>query len=240
MSRALSARSVLVAFTSASLLAVPGLTSAQPATGAVHPASAGTTVTTQAASRAGTHIRFLDFDHTRGWRKKTRIVGQVATPRGAMKGVRVTLYRKLDGSRFHRLRVARVGNGPYPRFVFTTRAIGNSTYRVVFRGNRHFQRSAGTTRVLSYRKVRAKIQDVTGDFHGLVMPNWKHRRVYLEKRSCAQCGWHKVRRTRTNGDARFHFHVTAPNSGRWWWRATVPASTRFIWSYSPVFTTTLE
>jgi hypothetical protein len=34
--------------------------------------------------------------------------------------------------------------------------------------------------------------------------------------------------------------VPAPRAGRWWWRASAPATTQFTWSYTGVFTTQLN
>src|SRR5262245_4840584 len=207
--------------------------------------SADASAATQAARRANTSIRFLDFDHTRGWLNPTHIVGQVtavrAGQRGAVKGVHVRLYRKLDGtSRFHLLSVKSTGTQAFPRFRFATRSIGNATYKVVFGGNASYQRSVGLTRVLVHRAMPAQLEDRSGSFHGVVKPSWHHKRVYLEKRSCASCGWHKVRHARTGAHGHFQFTVSAPRSGRWWWRASVPASTRFIRSFTGIFATRLS
>ncbi len=238
-------RAVIVAVTGAALLVVPGL----------DPVAVGQDVTRQsagsagpvqsAAQRATTSIRFLDFDHTRGWRQYAYVRGQVTASRGgsrgALKSVRVKLYRKLDSQQtFHYLATRSTGTRPYPRFQFRTRAIGNAVYKVVFGGNASYQRSAGTSRVLVHRAMRADLENRTGRFHGSVRPKWNHRAVFLEKRGCASCSWRRVRSTRTGAHGLYNFTVTAPRSGRWWWRASTPATGRFIWSYSGVFTTQLS
>ncbi len=248
--RVLSSRALPCAMTAAAtcaaLLAVPGLeavasgqTTAElrsPSTAAVQPA---------AAQRRATTIRFLDFDHTRGWLQTAHVVGQVTAykggHRGALKRVHVKLYRKLDGqTRFHYLSTKSTGTRPYPRFRFATRSRGNAVYKVVFAGNSSYQRSGSTTRVLVHRSMRAGLEDGSGRFHGTVRPNWNHRVVRLEKRRCASCSWHKVRSTRSNDRGRYRFTVPAPRSGRWWWRASTPATGPFIWSYTGVFTTQLR
>lgn len=153
----------------------------------------------------------------------------------------VKIYRKLDSQqRFHLLGSRSTGNRPYPRFTFKTRALGNAVYKAVFRGNSNFQRSGGTSRVLVYRQMNAKLEDGSGSFHGFVRPKWNRRVVYLEKRSCAACNYHRVRSTKSGPHGYFRFVVPAPRSGRWWWRASTPATGRFIWSYSAVFTTQLS
>ena len=86
------------------------------------------------------------------------------------------------------------------------------------------------------RQARGRL----GSFHGFVRPKWNRRVVYLEKRSCAACNYHRVRSTKSGPHGYFRFVVPAPRSGRWWWRASTPATGRFIWSYSAVFTTQLS
>ena len=98
----------------------------------------------------------------------------------------------------------------------------------------------GPSRVLVYRQMNAKLEDGSGSFHGFVRPKWNRRVVYLEKRSCAACNYHRVRSTKSGPHGYFRFVVPAPRSGRWWWRASTPATGRFIWSYSAVFTTQLN
>ena len=82
--------------------------------------------------------------------------------------------------------------------------------------------------------MNAKLEDGSGSFHGFVRPKWNRRVVYLEKRSCAACNYHRVRSTKSGPHGYFRFVVPAPRSGRWWWRASTPATGRFIWSYSAV------
>jgi hypothetical protein len=254
-SRALP-RALTVGVTSAALLAFPALeavgasSTAPTPTGVLAGAEVGTATHTAPASaaaarRGSTSIRFLDFDHTRPWGLYAYIQGQVigtkSGRRGALKRVHVKIYRKLDSQqRFHLLGSRSTGSRPYPRFTFKTRALGNAVYKAVFRGNSNFQRSGGTSRVLVYRQMNAKLEDGSGSFHGFVRPKWNRRVVYLEKRSCAACNYHRVRSTKSGPHGYFRFVVPAPRSGRWWWRASTPATGRFIWSYSAVFTTQLN
>jgi hypothetical protein len=228
--------------TAAALLALPGLDSA--ATAASAP-QAPRSAAAAAAGRANTSIRFLDFDHTRGWRQFAYIRGQVTATkggtRGALKSAHVKIYRKLDSQRtFHFLATRSTGTRPYPRFELRTRALGNAVYKVVYGGNSSYQRTGSSTRVLVHRSMRASLEDGTGRFHGVARPKYSHRVVYLEKRSCARCPWRKVRHTRSGAHGLFAFNVPAPRSGRWWWRASTPASGRFIWSYTGVYTTRLS
>jgi hypothetical protein len=249
-------RALTAVVTSTALLAFPALEAvgasslARTPTGVV----AGARLTTAthivdasaaAARRGSTSIRFLDFDHTRPWGLYAYIRGQVigtkAGQRGALKRVHVKIFRKLDSQqRFHLLGSRWTGRGPYPRFTFKTFALGNAVYKAVFSGNRNFQRSGGTSRVLVYRQMNAKLEDGSGSFHGFVRPKWNRRVVYLEKRSCAACSYHRVRSTKSGPYGYFRFVVPAPGSGRWWWRASTPPTSRFIWSYSAVFTTQLN
>lgn len=249
MTRVSSARAITVALTSAALVSLPALASAAPARVAPDTAASSSTLHLagggQAASGPGsTSIRFLDFDHTRGWLSTTRIVGQVAASRagrrGTLRQVHVRLYRKLDGIQgWHYLTTTRTGATAYPRFVFRAVSRGNAMYKVVFAGNADYQAARGTTRVLVHRAVPARLKSGSGNFHGRVRPHWSHRTVHLDRRRCGSCSWRKVRSARTGEHGHFRFTVPAPRTGRWWWRVSVPATTSFIWSYSGVFTTRL-
>ncbi len=252
MSRVSSLRFLAASLTSVALLSAPGVTAvsaASPGPATSPTASAGTAGTPAAlatvAARHRTSIRFLDFGHTRRWHTHARIAGQVTAVvsgrRGAVKNVHVRLFRRLVGhSSWTYLARTRAGSGSSPKFVFRPTAVGNADYKVVFRGNSKLRRSSATTTLLVHREMRARLEDVSGNFHGTVRPNWVHRVIYLEKRSCATCSWHRARSAQTGKRGHFRFYVPAPRSGRWWWRASVPPKKRFIRSYTGVFTTQLS
>jgi hypothetical protein len=247
-----SLRTSLIGVTAASLLALPAgataLTSSGPgqgttsaATSASTAATAERTSSTQAA-RHNTAIRFLRMDHTRPWGHRIRVRGQVAAwvrgQRGALQGVRVSLYRQLDGrSRWVRLRTQRTSHQAQPKFQFRVRAKANAEYRVTFKGNRRFQPARDKTHVSVHRTFGPRLEDGTGRFHGRVRPRYGNKVIHLDKRRCAGCGWDRVRTKRTDGAGHWRFKVGAPDSGRWWWRVSVPGSRSYIRSYSAVFTT---
>jgi hypothetical protein len=232
-----SVRSILVAGVVALAVALPGVAIAQSAQSAQTPRSSAT----QAAKRHNTWIVF-QFDHTRGYGTATVVRGQIAwkTASGQRASVpggkRVKLFRKFaTSSQWKSLGHQRTaGKG---RFAFKVRSKANATYRIVFGGNKTFQPARGETAVLVYRHFEAQIEDVTGRFHGRVIPGYGHKRLFLEKRPCADCGWHRARSKITGRHGHFHFTVGAPTSGRFWWRLRTPADARFITSYSAVFST---
>jgi hypothetical protein len=196
------------------------------------------------AARADTSIRFLTFDSVRRYGYTTTIRGQVAATvngtQGAVAGVHVKLSRKLNGtSTWVYLKTRRTTQSAYPHFRFRVTSIGNARYRVRFGGNSTLQPSRNRTYVRVFRPISGRIEDRTGRFHGRVTPHYRHRTVYLAKRSCAGCPWNRVRSERTGAHGRYSFRVGAPRHGRWFWRVSTPASTRFIRSYSGVFTTRL-
>jgi len=248
----LTLRILAASLTSVALLAAPGLTGAVSAASPPRAAadqtltrdSSAPTALATLAARHRTSIRFLDFTHTRRWHTRARIAGQVTAVvsgrRGAVKNVHVRLFRRLVGSSSWKyVALTRAGSGSSPTFVFRPKAVGNADYKVAFRGNSKLRRSSATTRLLVHRDMRARLEDISGNFHGTVRPHWAHRVIYLEKRSCATCSWHRARSTYTGDRGHFRFYVPAPRSGRWWWRASVPPKTRFIRSFTGVFTTQL-
>lgn len=230
-------RGTLVGFAGLALLSLPTMTAATAAP--IHEA------TSPAAARANTAIRFLGFDHLRGYGTPTRIRGQVIATvggrQGSVRNVRVRLLRKLDGtSRWRYLGTKRTTSSRSPVFRFAVTSIGNAHYRVRFSGNGSYQPARGATAVSVHRRITGRIEDRTGRFHGRVTPRYARHIIHLEKRSCGACAWHRVRSARTGGRGRYSFKVGAPNRGRWYWRVSTPAKPRFIRSYSGVFTTRLR
>lgn len=234
-------RSILVCAVTVSLLGFPGAaTAANAPTAGSQPTDSP--VASQLAGRRDTSIRYLDFDHTRTYGSRSVVRGQVAAwVRGehrALQGVHVRLYRKVSGTHsWNFLASRRTSETSRPQFRFGVTSIANSTYKVVFGGNRAYRGARNTTVVLVHRALSPRMEDRTGAFHGRVTPRYPHRFVHLEKRACATCSWQRVRSNRTGDYGVWRFVVNAPASGRWWWRASTPASQRFIWSYSGVYTT---
>ncbi len=234
-------RSILASVTVASLFMVPATAtaSASPPSSMV-PQSAPQAI--QQASRYDTSIRFLDFDHTRAYLTHANIRGQVVATigdrRGGLKGVRVRLDRKIAGTRTWKyVDTAVTSRTDYPKFRFSPRSVANAAYRVRFAGNDRLQPSRAVTSVAVHRNFNARMEDGTGHFHGKMGPRYRHHIVLLEKRSCAACGWHKVSTHRTGDYSRWSFKVGAPRDGRWWWRVSTPSTTRYVRSFSGIFTT---
>jgi hypothetical protein len=226
---------MLVAGVAAAAIALPGVAIAQSAYSSAQSAAP------QAAKRHNTWIVF-QFDHTRAFGTPTIVRGQIAwkTASGRVASVpghkRVKLMRKMAGSGVWKP-LGRQRTGDKGRFAFKVRSKGNATYRIIFRGNAKFQPTRGATSVSVYRHFEAQLEDVSGKFHGRVIPRYAHERLFLEKRPCADCGWHRARSKMTGRHGSFSFTVGAPRHGRFWWRLKAPADTRFITSYSPVFST---
>jgi hypothetical protein len=197
------------------------------------------------AARADTSIRFLSFDSVRRYGSATIIRGQVAATvngtTGAVAGVHVRLFRRLNGSsNWVHLQTRRTTKSAFPHFRFRVNSAGNARYRVRFRGNSSLQPSHNQTYVRVYRAITGRIEDRTGRFHGRVTPHYAHRTVHLAKRSCARCSWERLRTDKTGKHGRYSFRVGAPSRGRWFWRVSTPQSSRFIRSFSAVFTTRLR
>ena len=107
---------------------------------------------------------------------------------------------------------------------------GNAHYRVVFEATQRCKRSANTTAVSVYRHFNAQLTNGSGRFHGRVTPSYAHKTISLQKRTCAACGWTQVRTAKTGRHGTVELQGRRPGRGRWWWRASTPASTQFITS----------
>lgn len=231
-------QTLLVGLSAVALLTIPG-----PAH-AAKPATAEPSAVT-ASGRYDTAIRFLNSDTVRKYGTSTTIRGQVVATvngsQGAVAGVEVKLFRKLNGTTSWRyLATGYTSSTTYPHFRFTADSLGNASYRVRFAGSARLQASRNQKPVHVYRPITGRIEDGTGRFHGRVTPTYAHRTIYLDKRSCGTCSWKRERTDLTRIHGRYSFRVGAPRTGRWFWRVSTPATTAFIRSYSGVFTTRLR
>jgi hypothetical protein len=66
------------------------------------------------------------------------------------------------------------------------------------------------------------------------LPVYANRRVAMQAKSCRGCTWHPYASQLTNDRAVTTFPVGAPVTGKRFYRARVPASTRYRVSYSNV------
>ncbi len=233
-----SLRSAVLGVTAASMLMLPGTVTTAAADSS--PTAASPVAT--AASRHHTSVRFLSFDHTRAYGSTTSVRGQVIAriggDNGSVAGVRVTLLRQLDGSsNWRSLGVDFTSRSGFPKFVFDVKSRANATYRAVYNGNKRLEPSSNRTSVSVYRTFSASLEDGSGRFHGRVSPHYAHKAISLDKRSCATCGWRRVSTARTGDKGVWSFKVGAPRHGRSFWRVATPASSKFVKSYSGVFTT---
>jgi hypothetical protein len=246
-----SARSTLACLTTATVLAIPvavvmTFQSGAQGAGGAETLRGETRVCTHGplpANRHETSVKFLNFDRTRGYGSKTAIRGQVianvGAGRGSVPNATVKLYRQINGtSGWKPLGHDRTTYpSRAPKFGFKVRSKANARYKVVFEATHRCKGSSNETSVSVYRHFDAQLEDGTGRFHGKVSPAYSHKRIYLEKRTCPDCGWDRVRSAKTGKKGSYSFQVGAPAHGRWWWRVSTPASERFIRSYSSVFTT---
>jgi hypothetical protein len=226
-------RTILVGACAAGLLvtslAASAVSSAQP--------------TATAATQYKSSVRFLDFDRTRAYGSTTHVRGQIVVPsRGeAIRDLRVKLYRQFDGrSHWSYLGRGTTSHGRYAEFRFSVRSRANASYRIVFAGNRSLRGTDGSTAVNVHRVFDVTLEDGSGRFHGQISPHYADHRVYLDRRHCGSCNWHRLKTGHTDSRAHFSFHTDAPRHGKFYWRVATPATTKYIHSYSSVFTTQLQ
>lgn len=227
-------RTILVGACAAGLLVTSLAASAVPS---AQPAA------TAAAARYKSSVRFLDFDRTRAYGSDTHVRGQIVVPSlgEAVRDVHVKLYRQFAGSsHWSYLGRGSTSHGRYAEFRFAVRSRANATYRIVFAGNHSVRGTDGSTSVDVYRVFHVALEDGSGRFHGRISPHYAHHRVYLDRRHCGSCNWHRLKTGHTDSRSHFSFHTDAPRRGKFYWRVATPATTKYIHSYSPVFTTQLQ
>lgn len=229
-------RALLVGLTGLSLLGLPAV------------ASAGTPSTgfDQAVIRHQTSIRWMAFRHIHAAGAPMALIGQVAAfaqgHHGALAGVQVKIYRRLDGNSAWVYQGTRTtGSGALPQFRFETVTRQNAHYKVTFAGNASFAPTSKITWESVYRSFNGRIFDGAGaaTYRGNVTPYYTHKPIALQKRSCASCSYVTVKRTTTGTNGAFSFALPAPPQARWWWRVSVPPTAAFLASYGGTFTTEL-
>lgn len=229
-------RALLVGLMAMGLVGLPGAVSAgTPSSGF-----------DRAVIRHQTSIRWMAFGHIHAAGSAMTIVGQVASfaqgHRGALAGVQVKLYRRLDGNSTWVYQSAqRTGTGTLPQFHFRTVTRQNAHYKVVFGGNASFGPTSEVTWGTVYRLFNGKITDHSGaaTYAGNVTPFYTNKPISLQKRSCATCSYVTVKRATTGTNGAYRFSLPAPSNGRWWWRVAVPGTVAFIPSYGGTITTEL-
>ncbi len=234
-------RNVVVAGLATGLMSLPVVASAGPQP-VEHPASSSGVVTEQAAAAYNTHVRFLNFLRTRRAGATIHVRGQLTTTIGGRSGAlanrRVSLFRRAAGhARFHYLGSQLIRDGAKPKFDFRLPIASTTTYKVVFKGTRNFAPSAGSTTVRTFRIITSHVTDGSLLFTGAISPRYAGKTVYLDKRPCASCRWHRVGLHHSSSSSTFRFHLSAPPSGRWYWRARVPHTVGYIESYSATWYT---
>ncbi len=241
-------RAILAGLTAAALVGLPGAATASTPTDAHQPSLVPALATTHlAVTRHRTTVRYLGFRHIRAYGYTVGVRGQVTGRaqgrRGALAGVQVKLFRQLNGnSTWVYLATQRTGTGAYPQFSFPTLARQNAHYKVVFGGNTSFQPSQNTTWLNVFRLFNGAITDgsTVATLHGHVTPYYTGKPIALQKRSCATCDYLTVKRATTGSFGAYSFALTAPTTGRWWWRVAIPGTTAYMPSYGGVFSTQLS
>lgn len=156
------------------------------------------------------------------------------------------VYRKLGGTSSYRLLKTIADESQ--QFTFSSPSQGTAYYKVVYSGG---TASDGTTtytvtgselsrRIKGSRNPHGKAVRSRGKlyFRGNVDPGWGRKPVTIQKKACKSCGWRSYKTVRTSRYGAYSVRISAPRSGRWFWRSTVGATApRFVRGYSPVWYT---
>lgn len=67
--------------------------------------------------------------------------------------------------------------------------------------------------------------------------SYPNQTIDLMKKLCKTCAWSQVQVHTTDGEGRVASVITAPATGRWYWRYRTPASPGFAVSYSSTWFT---
>lgn len=140
----------------------------------------------------------------------------------------VQIYRRLKGQTRWTF-VTRRTNESLNMLEWYATSFGNATYKFKYTGGTYntttFAASSRDDYVAGSRNPRAKLVD-SGRYvyaKGDVNPGWARRNVIIQRANCDGCGWSNYRTVRTNGYGQFSVRVTAPRTGRHYWRVIVPA-----------------
>ena len=127
-----------------------------------------------------------------------------------------------------------VTDGDLPVYRFEERAVRSAAYRVTYAGDATFLPSSAQATVRVRRAATATVtepRDEVFRLRGRVLPRYAGR-VYLTRRSCADCGWTTVGSERATEDGRYRFALTLPETGTRWFRVRVSASQAYLVGYS--------
>jgi hypothetical protein len=163
--------------------------------------------------------------------------GQVVTEDGALPDVRVDLYSRPAGSPEWTKVASTVTSSDTAVFSFPCQTPEmTSDYRVVFEDSMFYAGSRAARHVAVARRVPDALKprrDGRYAFSGSVSPDYRGRRVVLQRKKCPRCSWWVVSRKQTTSTSRWRFRIAAPTSRRTWsYRAVVPADDEFVRSYS--------
>jgi hypothetical protein len=135
-------------------------------------------------------------------------------------------------------------------FSFATTAWQNSTFRVVYTGGsfdngsvHNFSATQKDRPIKVGRNPAGKVVKSSGRlyFRGNVDPGFAQRWVTIQKKTCQSCSWRTFASVKTNSNGGYSTRVSAPRTGRWYWRSYVPGTDpTFAGSYSSVWFTFTE
>lgn len=183
-----------------------------------------------------TDIRWTRWSRLVVYGGRTTLQGQVVTDDGAVPDAEVDLYARRAGASRWRQVGTTVSSASTGVFAFGDHApSATSDYRVVFAGDLLYAAAEATRRVPVARRVRDTMRRIDANHYrlrGSVAPAYRGRVVLLQRKTCARCAWSTQARGHTSSTSRWRFRVAGPTNRRtWYFRAVVPADSRFVRSY---------
>lgn len=162
--------------------------------------------------------------------------GAILSSNGAVQGGKtITLERRFVGGSWKA--VDKEQTGADGIVLFSTKAVANASYRMVFAGDDVLAPSSTQPfRLKVMRDFNATIVKKRGKIWmaGNINPGWGKGKVVFERKTCESCGWKSFDRAKAgkNGSWKFRAGYPAKLGQEWFFRAQIGQSKKYVASTS--------